>query len=82
MSHLLPVLNELVHFVISTRDHEVSKEDRLAGYHLLEAATELLNMLLEYLIEPVPVLRTHQSVLEHTAALVVPQLQELDLALG
>lgn len=81
MSHLLPVLNKLVHFAIATRHHEVSEENRLAGHHLLKAAAELLNALLEQLIEPVPVLRTYQSVLEHAAALMVPQLQELHLVL-
>lgn len=81
MSHLVSVFNKLVHFVISARDHEVSEEDRLAGYDLLEVAAELLNALLEQFIKPVPVLWTHQSVLEHTAALVVPQLQELDFVL-
>lgn len=79
--HFLFILNELVDSVVSPRNHEVSEKEWLVRHHLLEAAVKFLDALLKKLVEPVSVLSTDQSVLEHTAALVVPQLQQLDLIL-
>lgn len=81
LPHLLFVLDELVHLTFSTRDHKVSIENRLVGHHLLESVAKLLNVLLQEPIKPVPVLGAHQPILKDAAALVVPQLQQLDLVL-
>lgn len=75
--NLLPVLYVLIDFDVCPWSHKVSKEDRPRGDHVIEAAVKLLDVGLKQLVEPFPVFGVHQSVLEHPAALVVPQPQQV-----
>lgn len=80
-THLVLIFYVRIDSFVSSRNHEISVHNGLARHHLLKAAVKLLNAILQQLVEPVPVLSTHQAVLENPAALVVPQLQQLRLVL-
>ena len=80
-THLLPVFYDLIDFGISSRRNKVCVQNWMPGQNLFSAAVKLLNVALQEPAEPVPVLSTHQTVLEDPAALVVPQLEQLDFCL-
>ena len=62
--------------------HEVSVEDWLPGHDVCKLHVEVgLHLLLEQVLEPLPVLVVDQPVLEHPAALVVEQAQEVSQVL-
>lgn len=81
-THLFLILYEFVDFVLCLRNHEISIQNRLAGHNLFKAAFKVLNAVIQESVEPVPVFRTHQAVLENPAAFVVPQLQQLQFVLN
>lgn len=58
-THLFLVIYECVDFVVSTRNHEVSIQYRIAGYNLFKATVKLMNTVLQQPVEPVPILSTH-----------------------
>ena len=80
-SYLLLVVHECVDLVVRAGGHEVSVQDWSGGHHLLHAAAQLLHAGLQEPVEPVPVLRTHQAVLEHPAALMVPEPKQFHFVL-
>lgn len=77
MSNLLTVLYVLIDFGVYPWNHKVSEEDRPRGDHVSEDAVKFLNVGLKQLVKPLPVFSVHQPVLEHPAALVVPEPQQV-----
>ena len=60
----------------------VPKDDGLLHDYIIEGGLEvLLHLLFEQVLKPVAVLVIDQTILEYTAALVVPQAQKIHNAL-
>lgn len=80
--YLFVVSDFYVGFLIPALRHEVPKYYRLLFDNVVELNVKLrLHLGLHQVVEPAPVLVVDQTILEHTATLVVPQLHHIVNAL-